>query len=232
MCCLHVHSLYSYTMNILSLFDYSCAMVEPWTGCLRICVDLQTKGPVPGIFKPGKIHRIGGDVKQYLEIACFEDYPIPDVVFGFPPCTDLAVSGARWFQSKAEKNPSFQLEAVDLCREVERIGNYYGVPWMLENPVGRLSTLWRKPDHWFHPWQFADLCHEDNYTKKTGIWCGNGFVMPKGLVEPISKPDDRIHRAPPSAERANFRSKTPSGFAKAVYLANKGQHEKQNRHEN
>jgi hypothetical protein len=92
---------------------------------------------------------------------------------------------------------------------------------MIENPVSTLSTYWRKPDHTFHPWQYTAFEMGDNYTKKTCLWTGNGFVMPAPAVTAgLGQPDDRIHKAPPSEERGNIRSATPMGFARAVFEAN------------
>lgn len=94
-------------------------------------------------------------------------------------------------------------------------------PWMLENPVSRLSSLWRKPDHAFHPCDFAGYVEGlDAYTKKTCLWTGGGFVMPPTMrVEPSE--GSRMHLMPPSEDRANLRSATPEGFARAVFLANR-----------
>lgn len=209
-------------MVVYSLFDYTGAMVEPWrrAGALCICIDTQHSGKLPRHVEAGITYKVGYDIHGIMRYS--RNWPQPDIVFGFPPCTDLAVSGARWFADKAALDPDFQLRAVALARTVETFGEHHSVPWMLENPVSRLSTLWRKPDYWFHPWQFADLCPDDNYTKKTGIWCGRGFVMPKGLDKPLALPDDRIHKAPPGAGRANFRSATPRGFSEAVFSSNYG----------
>ena len=101
------------------------------------------------------------------------------------------------------------------------IGLCAGAPWGFENPVSIFSGVFGKPGYSFHPYEFAGHCSYDNYTKKTCIWSGNGFIMPEPLInESLGKPDNRIHTCPPSAERANIRSATPRGFAKAVYLAN------------
>jgi len=209
-------------MIALSLFDYSGNMVKPWheVGYNCICVDTQHHDKLPRCISGPSVYKVNYDISGILRYA--SNWPRPDIIFGFPPCTDLAVSGARWFRQKAQKDPWFQERAVNLCRQVEALGNMFNCPWMLENPVSRLSTLWRKPDHWFHPWQFADRYPSDNYTKKTGIWCGNGFIMPQGLSKPIRAPDDRIHKATPGPKRANFRSATPRGFADAVFEANNG----------
>lgn len=140
---------------------------------------------------------------------------------GFPPCTDLAVSGARWFEAKRKADPAVQFKAMQVVHQCQVIGELSGAPWMVENPISQISSLWRKPDHSFHPYQFSGHCADDNYTKKTCLWTGGGFVMPEPFQDPtLGEPDDRIHKAPPGPERANFRSATPSGFAQAVFLAN------------
>jgi hypothetical protein len=82
-------------------------------------------------------------------------------------------------------------------------------------------SIRRKPNHYFHPWQYTGFELGDNYTKKTCIWSGNGFVMPEPkIVEGLPPPDNRIHAAPPTEDRAAIRSKTPAGFARAVFEAN------------
>ncbi len=92
---------------------------------------------------------------------------------------------------------------------------------MVENPVSVISRIWRKPDYSFNPADYTGYAPEDNYNKKTMLWTGGGFIMPKPLKdESLGPPDDRIHRAPPSDDRANFRSATPKGFARAVYEYN------------
>jgi hypothetical protein len=109
------------------------------------------------------------------------------------------------------------LGIVEACRE---ICESCGAPWMLENPVSTLATYWRKPDHTFHPYEFTGFELGDNYTKKTCLWTGNGFVMPQPFKAALGLPDQRIHKAPPGDERSDFRSATPMGFARAVFEAN------------
>jgi len=139
----------------------------------------------------------------------------------FPPCTDLAVSGARWFKAKSEKNPHFQADAMRLVYQCKQVAETVNAPYFIENPVSRISTLWRKPDYSFHPYEFTGYEPSDNYTKKTCLWTGNGFRMPhKNQDLSLGEPDDRIHKAGPSEDRANFRSATPMGFAQAVFEFN------------
>lgn len=185
---------------VLSLFDLTGNMVKPWAdaGYETLCIDQQ---------------RDGTDILRWLPPR--REYKI---VFAFPPCTNLAVSGARWFKDKGLAGLGSAIELVERARD---ICEWSGAPWMLENPIGTLASYWRKPDHAFHPWQFAGHEPADNYTKKTCLWTGTGFVMPRAfpLLDAVA-PDDRIHKAPPSADRANFRSATPMGFARAVFEAN------------
>src|SRR3954469_19736836 len=79
---------------VVSLFDYTCNMVQPWAqaGFLCYCVDI--KHP-RGEHRDGNIVRVGADVREWLPPFA----PIK-VLFAFPPCTDVAASGARWFKDK------------------------------------------------------------------------------------------------------------------------------------
>lgn len=193
---------------VLSLCDRTGVMVAPWLEAGYECwiVDLQHP---KGETRDGRLVRVGADlVRGWLP-------PRREVVaaFAFPACTNLSASGARWFQSKGLRGLIDGLELVERCREILE---WTDAPWMLENPVGTLSTYWRKPDYTFQPWQYGDL-----YTKKTCLWTGNGFVMPAAIhgVEPEGvKP--LIHHMPPSADRGDKRSITPAGFAQAVFNAN------------
>lgn len=102
------------------------------------------------------------------------------------------------------------------------IGELAGVPYFFENPVSAFSKIFGPPQYTFNPHQFTQLCAEDNYTKKTCLWAGNGFVMPEPCPDPsLGAPDNRIHMCSPGEGRMNFRSATPMGFARAVFKANR-----------
>lgn len=142
-------------------------------------------------------------------------------VFGFPPCTDVAVSGSRWFEAKRELDNQFQAKAALVAEQCRMVGMAAGCAWGFENPVSVFSSIFGKPSYTFNPHDFTLLCADDNYTKKTCLWTGGGFVMPAPARDPsLGTPDNRIHAAPPGPNRANFRSATPVGFARAVFLAN------------
>lgn len=196
------------------LFDKTGNMAQPWAeaGYRCICFDVQHRGTTV---------RDGIIFQQWDALIGPPSIP-PDstVVFGFafPPCTHLAVSGARWFKGKGLRALSQSIEMFATAAEfLERLGCPYGI----ENPVSTISTHWRKPDHTFHPYEFTGFELTDNYTKKTCLWVGGGFEMPEpNRADGFGAPDNRIHAAPPSGDRGDIRSATPMGFARAVFQAN------------
>ena len=205
--------------TILSLYDLTGAMVEPWLagGFGAVTVDIEHPPGVSDNFFNDKI-TIGGDIRLWHGILKSLD----NVVFvtAFPPCTDLAVSGARWFAGKQAKDPYFQDKAMTLVYLARDIAEYHGVPYMIENPVSVISSKWRKPDYCFHPYQYAGYDWRDRYTKKTCLWTGNGFIMPEW--EPYEEEDldhNRIWHMS-GKDRANKRSRTPIGFSNCVFKSN------------
>lgn len=204
---------------ILSLCDLTGNFTEPWTNhnYHAVLVD-----PQHVFDTPGETTRLGKTIEEAMpDIQWLVHNANIRFVAGFPPCTDLAVSGARWFREKRDTDPLFQVKAGIVAEQCRMIGRLSGAPFLVENPVSVLSSLWGPPDHVFHPWEFTDLEPGDNYTKKTCLWTGNGFRMPDRQARfDLGVPDDRIHKAAPGEERANFRSATPMGFARAVFEAN------------
>ena len=190
---------------VLSLCDRTGNMVRPWLDAGYECwiVDLQHE---PGDHRDGALVRVGADVREWL--PPLRGYAI---AFAFPPCTHLAVSGARWFRRKGLRALS---EAIDIFGACVRICEWAGAPWMVENPVSVISSHFRKPDHTFDPCDYGDP-----WTKKTCLWTGGGFVMPpKRRGPPLL--GSRMHRMGPSPDRGQRRSETPAGFAEAVFGAN------------
>ena len=136
-----------------------------------------------------------GDVRDVLSDGW-------DLMIAHPPCTHLAVSGARWFHLKQAE----QVEALDFVRlllaaPIPRIA--------LENPVSIISSRIRKPDQVIHPWQ-----HGHGETKATCLWLKNLPVLrPSNIVDGR---EARIHRMPPSPDRWKLRSTTYAGIAAAM----------------
>jgi hypothetical protein len=140
-------------------------------------------------------------------------YRMKDVygILAAPPCTHLAGSGARWWDAKGEEALLEALSVVDAC--LRAVVLYEPVFWCLENPVGRLVDYLGKPKMYFNPCDYGDP-----WTKKTCLW--GKFNEPKKTpVEPEGK--NPIHHCSPGPNRQKIRSKTPPGFAKAFYEANK-----------
>lgn len=205
---------------VVSLCDYSGNMVRPWVenGFKAILVDpLHDHSPKePGITK------LAMTVEEAsLILAGIQRTDGIAIVFSFPPCTDLATSGSRWWDEKRASDPHFQSKAAVVAEQCRTIGRFSGAPWMVENPRSALASIWGPAPFSFDPWQFTGFCANDNYTKKTFLWAGNGFEMPEPNPDTsLPEPDNRIANAPDSLGRADFRSVTPVGFAIATYLAN------------
>lgn len=205
------------TRLVLSLFDYTGNMVKPWAeaGYETLCVDTQHSLRAP---KPGTLKCDLTTVGPLLVELSRRGYALSDIriLFGFPVCTDVAVSGARDFTTKGLRALASSVERFATCQELSELVD---CPFMFENPVSTMSTYWRKPDHTFDPSDYTGFELADNYSKKTCLWTGNGFVMPEANKAPgLPAPDNRIHFA--GGGSSDFRSKTPMGFARAVCLAN------------
>ena len=127
-----------------------------------------------------------------------------DLLICHPPCTDLAVSGARWFKEKQadgrqQRSIEFFLKFTTVkCQHIA-----------IENPVGIMSTYYRKPDQIIQPWQFG---HGE--TKATCLWLiGLPCLIPTNIVDGR---EQRIWKLPPTVDRAKLRSKTFPGIAQAM----------------
>lgn len=197
---------------VISLFDVTGIMVAPWAeaGYLCYCVDLQHPS---GESREGNIVRVGADIREWLP-----PYEAVKILFAFPPCTHVAVSGARWFR---DKGLGSLIRSLQLFDAAVRLAEWTKAPYMIENPVSTVSSYWRKPDFTFDPCDYGDYMRPpgDAYTKKTCLWTGNGLVMPKKKrVNPVE--GSRMHQIGPSSQRAALRSATPKGFARAVFEAN------------
>lgn len=118
------------------------------------------------------------------------------------PCTDMAVSGARWFHLKRVEQAQAVADFILMMgAPIPRIAG--------ENPVSVLSTKYRKPDQIIQPWQFG---HGE--TKTTCLWLkGLPKLVPTNIVEGR---EARVHRLPPTADRWKLRSITPQGIADAM----------------
>lgn len=139
---------------------------------------------------------IRGDVREVLSERHW------DLMIAHPPCTHLAVSGARWFPSKrAEQAEAIEFFRTLLNAPIERIA--------VENPVSVASSKLRQPDQIIHPWQYG---HGE--TKTTCLWLKN--LPPLEPTKIVDGREPRIHRLPPGPDRWKERSITYQGIADAM----------------
>lgn len=155
-----------------------------------------------------------GDVRDYLN----EHW---DCIIAFPPCTYLTVTGNRWFNVEKYKDAAiqrqklreeavefFMLFALHPCAKIA-----------IENPVGVMSTLYRKPDQIIQPWMFGDA-----FEKKTCLWLkGLPALKPTNVVDPPKRTEYNSGKSIPTwyanlskKQRAKIRSKTFDGIADAM----------------
>lgn len=230
--------------SVLSLYDFTGETMRPWAeaGYSCHCFDIQhpAEGVVDEFPGGGRIHFENLDLWNRENVMALAERFAGQVAFlaSFPVCTDLAVSGARHFAAKAARDPLFQRRAADHAIWCGDLGNALGCAWFAENPVSRLATIWRKPDHLFNPFEYggyipdADATHpkwpdyippRDAYSKRTCLWTGGDFIMPeKRPVECINYGKSLFWAklGGKSMKTKNIRSATPRGFARAVYYAN------------
>lgn len=143
--------------------------------------------------RPG--NHVQGDILSLLD----EHW---DLMIGFPPCTHLCSSGARWWKDKT----ALQQDASHFFLQ---LANWPAKMVAIENPVGIMSTLYRKPDQIIQPWQFG---HGE--TKATCLWLKNlPKLVPTNIVAGRTP---RVHWAKPSPERWKERSRTLPGIGEAM----------------
>ncbi|OED34299.1 hypothetical protein AB832_07795 [Flavobacteriaceae bacterium (ex Bugula neritina AB1)] len=147
-----------------------------------------------------------------------------DIIIAFPPCTYLTVTGNRWFNierygEKAIKRHANRKKAISFFM---MFANANCSKIAIENPVGIMSTKYRKPDQIINPYQFGDA-----FEKKTCLWLkGLPKLQPTNIVKPPKRKQFKSGKTMPSwyadawklpkEERAKLRSKTFPGIAKAI----------------
>lgn len=218
--------------TVILLCNLTDAMGADWVdaGYRVVMVDPQHQAHT----NDGKVERIDKTILEAMP-RIGEIVRTEKIVFvaGFPPCTDVAVSGAAHFESKRQKDAHFQAKAALTAEQCRTIGELCGCPWFFENPVSVFASIFGKPDCTFNPSDFGGYLPEDDrhpewpeiiaardaYPKKTCLWTGGGFVLPP--VKPVQvRPgySDQHHKlGGKSIKTKNIRSATPRGFARAVF---------------
>lgn len=134
-----------------------------------------------------------------------------DLIIAHPPCTYLTVSGNRWFAEDryGTHAQSRYLDRIDAIAFFMKFALCSAKRVAIENPVGIMSSVYRKPDQIIQPWQFG---HGE--TKATALWLKN--LKPLRPTEIVEGREQRIFKMPPSPERRKMRSKTYPGIASAM----------------
>ena len=238
---------------VISLYDYTGEALKPWADAGYICYayDIQhSKNELVLDRHHGKdVINITGNGQIWLKHADLHDIGTLDKIYdslsgkdvtfamAFPVCTDMAVSGAAHFKRKRERDPLFQRKAANYAIWCAELFQALDCPYFIENPVSVLSTLWRKPDYKFHPYEYGGYIPDDQaehprwpdyiapydaYPKKTCLWTGGDFVMPEPCPVYPEKGHSRQHLklGGKSMKTKNIRSATPRGFAQAVFNSN------------
>ena len=184
--------------TILSLCDYTGTWSEP--------------------YKEAGYNVVRVDIQHGDDVRLVEVMEGVHGVIAQPPCTHFAGSGARWWESKGEEAIIEGLQIVDACLRIIMV--HRPAWWVLENPVGRLTR-------WIGPWRmtfqpheyagWADAPESEAYTKRTCLW--GEFNMPE-KKDVGNQLGSVMHLVPPGENRQNIRSATPSGFARAFFVAN------------
>lgn len=218
------------------LCDYTGIMAQPWIegGYRAVLIDPQHNASDKNATPETISNTIEGGAKRIGEIIKNENVVF---VFGFPPCTDVAVSGAAHFDKKRAADPHFQAKAALIAEQCRMVGLIAGCPWGFENPVSVFSNIFGKPSYTFHPYEYGGylpiedrhphypelIAPRDAYPKKTCLWTGGGFQMPEKKPVPWvgGYSDQHKKLGGKSLKTKNIRSATPRGFARAVYESNK-----------
>ena len=201
------------------LYDESGIAAKPWAdaGVRCYCVDMEHSIRRDRV--EGNIHYVWGDARSWTPPSD------SNLIFmgAFPVCTNVSGSGARDFKKKR----GFLLRDSIAMFEIARMaGEWSGAPYFIENPIGVLSSVPHigKPNYYFDPCDFAGYLpdaeqNDDAYTKRTCLWVGGGFVIPPHKhVIPIQ--GSKMWKMTPGDDRQKERSKTPKGFAQAVFMEN------------
>ena len=198
------------TRVILSLFDYSGRWSRP--------------------YKEAGYDVYQIDIKLGLDVLSLEprDFPFDSVhgILAAPPCTDFAGSGAQYWKIKDEDGRTAKsLALVD--KTLSLVHYYEPTFWVIENPVGRLSTLrpsigkpWYFNPNEYAGWLLGEEADRECYTKRTGLW--GKFNKPEKKPLPVSPGGSWIMKLGGKSERTKeLRSMTPLGFSYAFFEANK-----------
>ena len=226
---------------VVCLYEHSGLSARPWleAGYNVLCFDKANQPTIDPHPSGGSMWMIPWDAHSegaFTDVIEFVNGDHVAMLLAFPPCDDLAVSGAKHFAAKLSRDPNFQHRAMERVFVAETLANYFNAPYAIENPVSAISTLWRKPDYVWSPNQYGgylpvddehplypDIIEpRDQYRKATCYWIGNGFkVPPRKPLPPLQPLSNMYTKLGGSSERTKrIRNSSPRGMARAIFEAN------------
>lgn len=252
-------------LPIVSLYDFTGEAVHPWAEAGYDCYCFDIQHPVDDKCSwpdnlmtmkqvgNGRIFFIHWNAHASNWLATITAFvKLAYMVMGFPPCDDLAGCGAKHWEGKAKIDPNFQIKAMLRVKRVPLVAKELQTDrWVLENPSGAISRLWRRFDHSFHPCFYGGyvpkgkwkhpiwpqyIAARDAYRKLTCLWAGTDYkhpeykeVKPEILTGKSEKKGTLSFNRQTkklggrSLKTKNIRSATLRGWARAVFLFNKEQ---------
>ena len=237
------------TPVVIALFDYTLLSLEPWKARGYEVHAYDDRHPEGHLVTANGVHLHGVDLSTDAALdAVVAEHAGREVAFAMaaPPCTELSRAGARYWKTKGESDPLFQVDAANLVQRVDAALSRLGCPYYIENPASsNLRKRWRPPDHTFepcwyggyldandpHPFYPTQIPNQDAYTKRTSLWVGGGFhhLPPQRRVSPVyvewvESTTGKRRRCSPilysgGAEGKAARIATPRGFSEAIARA-------------
>jgi len=180
-----------------------------------VCIEFRKRGH--NAFSCDLQECSGGHPEWHIKGDVFDAIRLKkwDALIGFPDCTYLTISANKWYKDQPERKSGTLVGEARRKARSEGISFFMrlwdcGIPIIaLENPIGVMSTVFRKPDQVLQPWMFG---HGE--TKATCLWLkGLPELIPTNIV---AGREQRLHCLPKTADRAKLRSKTFPGIAKAM----------------
>jgi hypothetical protein len=215
-------------MIAVSLFDVSGTVLKPWADAGYECHTIDIQHPSDDSLRLDGMRCHNWDLSTYPKNKLLKLMESDEIAFlaCHPPCTSLAVSGSRWMAGKGLR---VLQEAIGFFATSTETAELLGCPYYIENPVSTIASYWRPSDFNFNPCDYSGYADDpisEDFTKRTHLWVGGGFVMPPrkrmdDMFDMMDMPDNKyIHHQAPGPERANIRSKSPEGWSRAVFEAN------------
>lgn len=215
-------------IDVLILFEHSGLAALPFTerGYSTCIVDKKNS-----VRNPRATYTLDWDILEH-EQDLIDLASSAQLVIGMPPCTDLTAAGAKHWEDKEYRNPGFQAQALHLFKAPVRIATRLKITYVIENPKGAVSRLWRKPNYIIHPFEFGGWLPEDDvhpdwpqyipprdaYPKETHLWCSDDYKLPiKRFIPQNSVYSDTFKKLGGKSEKTKeIRSASPRGLFVAM----------------